>query len=428
MEQLGVPATAIITTPFSATAKMTAESWAMPDYPFVTVPHPISNNDEERLRAKAGEALSQTLAVLVQDEADRSTEHAAESSSTFQYQTELQSVEVEGVNEAIELFFERGWTDGLPVVPPTPHRVQAFIEASGLGPQHVIAEEPVRRRRLTVDRVAVNAVMAGCEPEYMPVIVAIIKAMCDPSFNLHGSSASTGGSAVFITVNGPIRMELGMNATHNVFANGNRVNATIGRAIRLIIVNMLSGIPGGFDRSTLGHPGKFSFCIAEDEEGSPWLPLSVEQGIDSGESSVTVMACESPHQIMNEWTQRPKDILDTFVAAIRGNMLTYSIWSGNYAIVIPKQMRDIIASAGWQKKDIREYIYEQAIVVRHEWREVGKSSVVRPENEGKVYRALSSPNDLLVIAAGGPVGGFGAIIPPWFGKNSRAVTTVIEKP
>src|SRR5690606_7750390 len=126
-----------------------------------------------------------------------------------------------------------------------------------------------------------------------------------------------------------IRRRLGMNATHNALANAARANATIGRSLRLLIINVLGGIPGQLDRSTLGHPGKFTFCVAEDEEDSPWTPLAQERGVPPGRSAVTVLSVESPHQIMNEWTHDPAEVLDTYVAAIRANMLTYSIWEGN---------------------------------------------------------------------------------------------------
>ena len=345
---------------------------------------------------------------------------------TVQARTSSTSYEVRDAFEANELFQRNGWTDGLPIVPPTEEHVLAFLEAANLSSDELVGIEPVRRRHITAEKVAIAAVMAGCLPGYMPVVTAIVKAMCEPQFGLHGSSASTGGSAPFVVVNGPVRTALGMNATHNVFANASRANAAIGRSVRLFIVNVLGGTPGHLDRSTLGHPGKFTFCIAEDEEDSPWLPLSVERGVPAGRSAVTVMAVESPHQIMNEWTQDPREILDTYVAAIRANMLTYSIWEGNYAIVVPKQHRQIFAAAQWTKQNIRDYVFDKALVQRREWRSVGKAAVAGRKDEARVYRALRSPDDLLVIAAGGPAGGFGAIVPPWYGKKSLAVTRAIE--
>ncbi len=335
-------------------------------------------------------------------------------------------VEAADAFEANELYQANGWTDGLPIVPPTEAGVARFLAAARLKAADVIGVEPVRRRRITAEKVAIAALMAGCLPEYMPVVVAIVKAMCQPEFGLHGATASTGGSAPFIVVNGPIRTKLSMNATHNVLANGSRANATIGRSVRLFLLNVLGGIPGQLDRSTLGHPGKFTFCVAEDEEDSIWLPLSVERGVPAGTSAVTVMAVESPHQIMNEWTHDPKEILDSYAAAMRSNMLTYSIWAGNYAIVIPKQHREIFGEAGWAKQQIRDYVFEAARVKRSEWRTVGKASVAGRQDEDRVYCALRAPEDLLVIAAGGPAGGFGAVIPPWYGKKALAVTCAID--
>lgn len=330
--------------------------------------------------------------------------------------------EVADAMAANELFQRGGWTDGLPIVPPTEDAVARFLAAAELDAATVIGIEPVRRRSITAEKVAIAAVMAGCLPEYLPVVVATVKAMCQPEYALHGSTASTGGSAPFIIVNGPVRLAIGMNATHNVLANASRANATIGRSIRLILLNVLGGIPGQLDRSTLGHPGKFTFCVAEDEEDSPWPPLSLERGVPAGVSAVTALQVESPQQIMNEWTHDPKEILDTYVAAMRSNMLLYSIWEGNYAFVIPKQHREIFAAAGWSKQNIRDYVFEKARVKRGEWRGVGKAAVAGRKDEDKVYCALRTPDDLLVVAAGGPAGGFGAILPPWYGKKSLAVT------
>ena len=330
--------------------------------------------------------------------------------------------EVADAFAANELFHQNGWTDGLPIVPPTETLTRACLDYVGLMAGDVVGIEPVRQRRLTAEKVAINATMAGCVPAYMPVVLAVVRAMCAPEFNLHGCTASTGGSAPFIVVNGPIRREIGMRGTHNALANGSRANAVIGRAVRLIIINVLGGVPGQLDRSTLGHPGKYTFCVAEDEEDSPWRPLAQERGVRAGVSAVTVMAAGSPHQVMNEWTADPREVLETFAAAIRVNMLTYSIWAGNYAIIIPKQLRTCIARAGWQKSDIREFVFQSARVVRRDWRGAGKAAVAARRDENQELTALRSPDDLLVVAAGGPAGGFGAVIPPWYGNKSLAVT------
>jgi len=339
--------------------------------------------------------------------------------------THLPTYEVEDAFEANELFQRQGWTDGLPIVAPTPDRVAQFLESAGLKADDIVGTEPVRQRRISAGKVAINGVMAGCLPPYMPVLVAIVRALCEPEYSLHGASASTGGSAPFIVVNGPIRTQLGMEARHSVLASGNRANASIGRAIRLILMNVLGTIPGQMDRSTLGHPGKLTFCIAEDEEDSPWLPLAQERGVAAGISAVTVLAAESPHQFLNEWTQDPRELLETCAAVIRANMLTYSIWAGNYVLLVPQQPRDVLAAAGWQKQNVREYIFQSARVQRRQWRDVGKAVIAALGDEERVHTALRSPDDLLVVAAGGPAGGFGAIVPPWYGNRSLAVTTAV---
>ena len=326
-----------------------------------------------------------------------------------------------------EFYHAKGWTDGLPIVPPTEERVSECLDAAGFAPGDIIGIEQVRQRPIIAEKAAINAVLAGCLPAYMPVVVAVLGAMCDAQYNLHGTSASTGGAAPFIVVNGPVRTLIGMNATHNVLGNGNRANATIGRAIRLVLINVLGVIPGEMDRSTLGHPGKFTFCIAEDEEDSPWAPLAQEREIPEGQSAVTVMAAGAPRQIMNEWTADPEQILETFAAEMRHNMLTYSVWAGNYVLVIPKQLRDLLVAAGWQKRDIREYIFRSARVIRSDWAKIGKANIVdRSGGPMQEFTALKEPSDLLIVAAGGPAGGFGAVIPPWLGSKARAVTKPID--
>ena len=332
--------------------------------------------------------------------------------------------QVDDIQAAQEFCHSRQWTDGLPVVPPTAAAVEACLDWTMLAPDQLIGIEPVRGRAITAEKLAVNAVMAGCLPMHFPVVVTAFTAMLQEPFLLHGATASTGGCAILIVVNGPIRQELGMDGTFNALAGSDRATTVIGRAIRLALGNLLDVRPGAVDRSTLGHPGKFSYCIAEDEEHTAWRPLAGERGIPDQASAVTVMAAGAPRQLMNEWTTEPAQILDTFVAEIRANMRHYSIWAGNYAIVVPPQLRAHFEVAGWSKADIRRYVYEKARMRRREWAECGKGSVVKDRGEQE-YAALGAEDDLLVIAAGGPAGGFGAVIPPWFGGKSNAVTMAI---
>ena len=332
--------------------------------------------------------------------------------------------DVADFSAAQELYHSSGWTDGLPVVPPTKSAVEACLDWAGMTPDQLIGIEPVREQPIVAEKLAVNAVMAGCLPMHFPVVVAAWQAMLKEEFLLHGVTSSTGGCAVLVVINGPIRLEIAANPTFNALGNSDRATAVIGRALRLALINLLDVRPGGIDRSTLGHPGKFSYCLAEDEEDTTWEPLSVVRGMPRGLSAVTAMAAMAPRQIMNEWTTDPKEILETFAAEMRANQRHYSIYGGNYVIVISKQLREHIQAAGWTKRDIAEFIHERARIRRAEWGEVGKGAVVRDRGES-VYTALDSPDHLLVVAAGGPAGGFGAIIPPWMGHKTKAVTMAI---
>jgi hypothetical protein len=322
-----------------------------------------------------------------------------------------------------ELYHANGWTDGLPIVPPTADAVAACLDWAMAPSDQLIGIEPVRGVPVTAEKLAVNAVMAGCLPMHFPVVLAAFAAMLRPEFLLHGATASTGGCAVFIVLNGPIRLELGAAGSFNALGNSDRATAVIGRAIRLALINILEVRPGGIDRSTLGHPGKFSYCVAEDEDGT-WLPLHAMRGLPVEVSAVTVMTGGAPRQIMNEWTTVPEEILETFAAEMRANMRHYSIWSGNYALIIARQLREHLQAGGWSKADVARFIHARARIRRSEWAGVGKRAVVG-EGGDTEYAALASPDQLLIVGAGGPAGGFGAVIPPWLGHKSRAVTLPI---
>src|ERR1700674_5913186 len=332
--------------------------------------------------------------------------------------------DVDDFAAAQELYHSNGWTDGLPVILPTETAVTACLEWAMMPPGELIGIEPVRAQPITAEKLAINAVMAGCLPMHFPIVATAWQAMLKEEFLLHGVTSSTGGCAILVIINGPIRLEIGANPTFNALANSDRATAVIGRAIRLALINLLDVRPGGIDRTTLGHPGKFSYCLAEDEEDTTWEPLSVARGIPEGVSAVTVMGAMAPRQIMNEWTKDPREILETFAAEMRANQRHYSIYGGNYAIVIPKQLCEHIQAAGWTKRDVAEFVYERARIRRAECADVGKGAVVRDRGDS-VYAALDSPDHLLVVAAGGPAGGLGAGVPAWRGSKTKAVTAAI---
>ena len=225
--------------------------------------------------------------------------------------------------EAIELCFARGWTDGLPVIPPTPERVARMLEAARLEPAREITYIAHRAVSVTAEKVAINAVMAGCRPEYMPVVVAAIEGIGDPRWSYHGPGTSTAGAAVLLVVNGPIARALDVNAGDNLFGPGWRANLTIGRAVRLVMRNVCGSRPGTLDRGTLGHPGKLSYVIAENEAESPWPPLHVERGFRPDQSAVTVMAAAGPRQFYNQLSNTAEGVLTTLADDMRisGNLM-----------------------------------------------------------------------------------------------------------
>src|SRR5580765_5823947 len=219
--------------------------------------------------------------------------------------------------DAGEFCFQQGWTDGLPVVPPTEDRVRMMLGAARLDPKQEIAFITNRSVSVTAEKVAINAVMAGCRPEYMSVVVAAVEGIGDPAWSYHGPGTSTGGAGVLMIINGPITRELDINAGDNLFGPGWRSNLTIGRALRLVMRNVAGSRPGLLDRGTVGHPGKLSYVIAENETDSPWTPLHVERGFRPEQSTVTVMAAERAHQFYNQLSSTPEGILTTLADNMR---------------------------------------------------------------------------------------------------------------
>ena len=339
----------------------------------------------------------------------------------------LTSTEVEtaGWAEAIETCFERGWTDGLPVVPATAARVAEFLAAAGREPDEVLFREATRRRTVTVEKVAVNAVLAGCRAEYMPVILAALEAMADPAYNLHGAITSTGGSAPLVVVNGPVARALGINAGVNLFGPGWRANATIGRALRLVILNCLGAQPGVLDRSTQGHPGKYTFCIAELEAESPWELLHVERGIPRDRSAVTVFAAEGPHNVLTHYGHDAEAILVTLADAMAG-LGSFSPGQ-SFLVLAPEHVR-ILVRDGWTKSTLRDALYARARRSLAELKRAGKvPGPVAPGDDARFVHRGEGPEDIFIVVGGGGAGGHSAFIPSWSrNRNSLVVTRPVR--
>ena len=330
--------------------------------------------------------------------------------------------------EAMELCYSKGWTDGLPVVPATADRIQAMLAAAGLDPGQQLAFIENRQVSVTAEKVAINAVLAGCKPEYMPVVVAAVEALGDPLYGYHGPATSTGGSAVFMVVNGPIARELDMNCGDNLFGPGWRANATIGRAVRLVMRNTIGTLPGVLDRSSLGHPGKYTFCIAENEADSPWPPLHVDRGFRSDQSAVTIMAALGVHQFSNQLSSTPEGILETACAQMRVSAGTGR--QPQYALVFAGEHMAVMAKAGWTRDDVRNFCFEHSQISIAELKRIHlKGGDIEPADETALRPIVQVPQDFLVIAAGGKAGVQSAYIPGWGGKaGSQSVTREIRRP
>jgi hypothetical protein len=245
--------------------------------------------------------------------------------------------------DEFELFFDKGVTDGLPVVPPTRERVARMRAGAARPGDELLGEMPPNYGRVTVEKVAINAVMAGCRPEYLPVLLAAVQCVCDPDFNLHGVSTSTHFAAPLILVNGPIRTRIGLNASFGVFGPGYRANATIGRALRLLMINVGGVRPGEISMSTFGHPGRYTYCIAENEEASPWPPYHASRGFSAESSAVTLFAGEGPHGISDHASRTPQALAGSLGWSMAGlwNSKHFPLYCHTMLVVGPRTRPDV---------------------------------------------------------------------------------------
>lgn len=312
---------------------------------------------------------------------------------------------------AIDYCYDQGWTDGLPVIPPEQSRVEAMLAMEGRPPETVICTHEATGLNCSLQLAAVNAVMAGCLPEYFPVVVAAVEAMAKDKFTFHGSAASTGGSAPLLIVAGPVVDEIGMNAGVNLFGPGNRANATIGRTIRLILLNVFKMTPGIADKSTQGNPGKYSFCIAERADVNPWPGLNEELGYGPDISCVVTFAGAGFCNVENHGANTAEGILLS-VADSMANL--GCITFGQSVVVLSPEHVNIIAEQGWSKADTQTFLFEHAKRDVESMKEVSKylEKHHAPQERNDVHRGYG-PDDILITVGGGDAGGHSAFIPSW---------------
>ncbi|MDP6184030.1 MAG: hypothetical protein QF609_09445 [Gammaproteobacteria bacterium] len=323
-------------------------------------------------------------------------------------------------------FEERGWSDGLPVVAPTAARVDAMLAYTDRHRDDEFGTMPPRGGIVSLEILAVNAVMAGCRPEYFPVVVTAVEALLDPEFNLFAVQATTHPCAPCVIVNGPVARELGINARYGAFGPGVRANATIGRAVRLILFNVGGAAPGILDRSTQGQPAKYAYCVAENEAESPWEPLHVERGYAAADSTVTVTAADGPHNLNDHVSSDADGILATIVGALGDMGSNNAYLYGQPTIAFGPEHAAILAASNLGKNDIRRHVFDHARVPRELWARGGMAGMVEdlfPHDES--LPIIKAPEDLLIIV----LGGFGrhSCWLPTFGDTTRAVTRAITR-
>ena len=389
----------------------------------MTVPHPIGGVAESIVAGTALTAVGDVLAALSRpvarppgagrDEGEASVHRAPDDLLAFQ-----------------SFMMERGWGDGLPLIPATGDRVAAMLAATRRPPGDVVAVLPPRLGRATVERVAANAVLAGALPEHLPVILAAVEAVGQPAFNLQAIQTTTHPCSPLIIVNGPIAGRLGINGAGNALGQGHRANAVIGRALRLVLQNVGGARPGHEDRATQGHPGKYSYCVAENEAASPWAPLSVDRGFARDAGAVTVCGSEAPHNINDHGSSTPEGILTTVAgtAAVVGSNNIYL--GGEPLVILGPEHAATVAGGGWSKDDFKRALWERARVPlsRFDPSNIERFAVIHPagfkdrppETLAPIARQWS---DIMIVVAGGA--GKHSVFVPTFGAT-RSVTRRIE--
>lgn len=316
----------------------------------------------------------------------------------------------DGYAAAQEYYLADGRGDGLPVVPPTDDKVHAMLDGAGLAPSDIIAYEPVRGVEFTAEKVAINAVMAGCKPEYMPVIAAAVRAVSETPFNLHANSTSTNGVGILVIVSGPIAAEIGVNSGTVAMGHGFRANATIGRAMGLIKINVYGSVPHAMDKSTFGHPGKYSFCFAENDAAIPWEPLRVEKGYAETESSVTVFAANSPIQVNTQNESAPED----FLSIVGDASVVLGERHSEFAVVLSPELMGYIRAAGWTKARIKRFIFERGVRTGRELNEKHRRiQLYAGDRLDERIPVVESVDDITLVGAGGDAGPFASVIGAW---------------
>ncbi len=418
----------ICTEAFIGLAREESKNLGMPDLPLAIIKHPIGGESLAVIRQRAEDALEQVIRGLTGEVVSRGAAAAASTGAAAP-----ESFTFGDEDEALETFHTRRLTDGLPFVLPTAERVRAMIAGSGRRAGEVIAVVPPRWAEATVENIAVNAVMAGCRPQYMPVLIAALQAAADPAFGLYSVQATTHPCAVMMLISGPIVDELALNFRHGAFGPGFRANASIGRAMRLVLMNVGGGIPGEGDQATHGSPAKFSYCVAENEAATPWEPFRVTRGFGKSDSTVTVFSGEGPHNINDHVCTSAETTLTVVADTMTtiGHNNAGSVIRGDVLVALGPEHAHTIASGGLSKADVQKFLYERArnkvglLKLRAMYKSENWPDWVDQNDDEALCPIVGKPDDIHIVVTGGP-GKHSAFIPT-FG-TSKSVTRKIETP
>ena len=418
-------------TAFSGLARAQAKALGAPDQPLLIIEHPFGSRSREEVAALAAtlvERIAETVrlaAAAGAARADADTAAAPAAGAADGWLIELPA-DIEAFHQACS---DRRWSDGLPVIPPTPARVARMLSGSSRPPTAVVATLAPGFGAATVELIAVNAVMAGCLPAHLPVLIAAVEAAADPAFNLQAVQSTTNPVTTWLIVNGPIALALGMNAGINCLGQGNLPNATLGRALRLVMQNIGGAWPAEMDRATHGQPGKFLFCCAENEAASPWAPLHADRGFAAGDDAVTVVAASGTLNL----NTHSKDA-DELIACLARSMAYPASNDYHYCgepwMILSPEHASVMAGHGYDKAAVRRMLWEQSMMTASQFakRDYERTRNARlgelPGFDGSTPVPLSrSPQDIGIVVAGGP--GTHSVYVPTFGET-RAVTRRIE--
>ncbi len=337
-------------------------------------------------------------------------------------------IELGADEDESEAMFARGWSDGLPLVPPTEERVLRMLQGTARDPQEVVGLVPPGLAPATVEKIAINAVLAGCQPEYLPVVLAAVEAVLDERFAMHGVLATTMFVSPVVVVNGPVRRRIGINAKGNALGQGNRANATIGRAVQLVIRNIGGGRPQEIDRATLGNPGKYTYCFAEDEEGSCWEPLSVERGLAPGVSAVTVFAGFGLHGVVDQKSREPESLARSFAESLKALLNVKLAPACDAMLVVCPEHERTFRLAGWSKARLYEELYRLCELPGEEV-VAGAKGIAEGGPPALAGRTVNKfrPGGLLIVRAGGAAGMFSGIIGGWSAGGERGSIPVTRE-